>query len=59
MREVEKEMNDLIGKYQFPFEILADVNKRLMDNPNDKYYAQQQLRFLKNAVRMGYAKKRN
>ncbi len=55
--QVADEINNLISIYEFPFEVLQDVNRRLSDC-RDVHYAAQQLRYLQNIVSAGRAKKR-
>lgn len=52
------EINELLDKYDFPLEVLADVHNRLRDN-DDPQYAMQQVRYLRNVVSAGRARKRN
>ena len=55
--EVEDQISQLVGEYDFPSEVLRDVNRRLADC-DDPYYAEQQLRYLQNIVKAGCAVKR-
>ena len=55
--EVADEINNLVSEYEFPLEILQDVNRRLSDC-QDNHYAAQQLRYLQNIVNAGKVKKR-
>lgn len=55
--EVFNEINNLINQYVFPVEVLQDVEKRLSDS-NCAHYDLQQLRYLRNNVDYGIAKKR-
>ena len=52
--EVVEQIVQLVSEYAFPLEVLQDVNRRLADC-DDPYYAQQQLRYLKNIVASGRA----
>lgn len=48
------EINALIGAYDFPLNVLQDVDKRLSDC-TDEHYVNQQLRYLKNIIDRGLA----
>jgi hypothetical protein len=53
---IEK-INLLLRDYDFPIEALQDVNSHIADN-KDEYYVRQQLRYLENLIKRGFAKKR-
>jgi len=55
--QVANEITNLISDYDFPLEVLQDVNRRLSDC-QDVHYAAQQLRYLQNIVNSGKVKKR-
>lgn len=55
--EVAEQISQLVGEYAFPLEVLQDVSRRLADC-DDPYYAEQQLRYLQNIVKVGRAVKR-
>lgn len=57
LEEVMDEIEDLIARYEFPLEVLQDINKRLSDC-YEIGYAKQQLRYLKNTVNHGMAKEK-
>lgn len=44
------ELNKLINKYDFPLEVLEDVNNRVRDN-QDENYIKQQVRYLENVLK--------
>ncbi|MDT2662936.1 hypothetical protein P7E02_23955 [Enterococcus hulanensis] len=46
------EINLLVAKYNFPLEVLQDVNHRL-ECCKDDFYVKQQLRYLNNLVNAG------
>lgn len=51
------EINKLINEYEFPLQVLTDINSRLSDC-RDESYTKQQLRYLMNLVKSGWAKKK-
>lgn len=55
--EVANMINNLVSEYDFPIEILQDINQRLSDC-QDPHYAAQQLRYLQNIVNAGKVKKK-
>ena len=54
--KVLEKISQLISEYAFPIGVLQDVNHRLADC-QDPYYAAQQLRYLQNYIKAGYAVK--
>lgn len=44
------ELNKLINKYEFPLDVLEDVNNRIRDN-QDENYIKQQVRYLENVIK--------
>ena len=54
--QVADRINQLVSEYQFPLQVLQDVQKRLSDN-HCPHYAMQQLRYLENNVHAGIATK--
>lgn len=55
--QVADRINQLVSEYQFPLQVLQDVQKRLSDS-HCPHYAMQQLRYLENNVHAGIATKR-
>lgn len=49
------QINELISKYDFPLEVLDDINHRL-ESCREESYVKQQLRYLENWVKLGKAK---
>lgn len=49
IEDVMKEINQLTSEYEFPLNVLMDIEKRLADS-SEVSYAQQQLRYLNNLV---------
>lgn len=58
MPGVADEINRLVVEYDFPLMVLTDVKQRLADCPGNEYYARQQLRYLRNVINAGQAKKK-
>lgn len=54
---VMKDISELLSNYEFPFNVLVDIDKRLSDN-REVNYAKQQLRYLTNLIKAGVAKKK-
>lgn len=55
--DVMKDINELVSSYEFPLNVLVDIDKRLSDN-QEVNYAKQQLRYLTNLINAGVAKKK-
>lgn len=49
------QINELISKYDFPLEVLTDINHRL-ESCREESYVKQQLRYLENWVKLGKVK---
>lgn len=55
--EIADRINGLVTEYDFPIEVLQDIQKRLSDS-NCPHYAMQQMRYLENNVHAGISTKR-
>ncbi len=49
------QINELINKYDFPVEVLTDINHRL-ESCREEAYVKQQLRYLENWIKLGEVK---
>ena len=49
-----QEIVELVGEFDFPEEVLRDVNHRI-ESCRDEAYLRQQLRYLKNVIAQGFA----
>lgn len=57
MKAIE-EINKLVTQYDFPLAALLDVNHRL-ECCEDEHYINQQLRYLQNLIKYGFATKKD